>query len=343
MSIKKSFAKGFTLIEMLLVMVIISIIIYGSIGYLQQRSAQLRIDRTSAQIQQIMNAALAYYITNSKWPANIGVLQDGFYLPRAVAVPNINSWGQPYFIAPTVPPAGAPSSLWVWTSVTGAAGATGLTTASGTANAIKNAIPFGYTTDIAGSPPNNGLGGGCANTATVCYVVGMINVPGQNLNNANAVTFAGLYKHGGCVPVPQCPLDASNTPLVPQIIVAPVSVSGLNDPGTTTVYPISSFTAYATSNVVGGTPTNTSPPFCNSNNFVYPSGQNCASNPYNGPAPANAYWRVCLQVSTERGDVSQSNTATGANAWGKNVTLMAITRCSITTENSGSTFGVYSN
>ena len=62
-------SKGFTLIEMMLVLVIVSAIIYMGAGYLQQRTMQLKVDKTVAQVQQILSAAVAYYITNNyTWP-----------------------------------------------------------------------------------------------------------------------------------------------------------------------------------------------------------------------------------------------------------------------------------
>ena len=51
----------------------------------------------------------------------------------------------------------------------------------------------------------NRVGVSAGSSANTCEVVAAVNIPGQNLNNAGAVTFAGLYYHGGCVPVPQCP------------------------------------------------------------------------------------------------------------------------------------------
>jgi len=72
---RRAKVTGFTLIEMLLVLIIVSMIIYMGLGYLQQRTVQIRMDRTSLQMQQILNAGMAYYIANSTWPANLACLQ----------------------------------------------------------------------------------------------------------------------------------------------------------------------------------------------------------------------------------------------------------------------------
>lgn len=324
--------KGFTLVELLLVMVIIGVIMFAGMRYIEQRTLQMRIDRTSLQMQQILNAGLAYYVNNGEWPASISCLQgtggspcDTVYLP---STPITNPWGQPYNVSNT------DQLFYVWTTVTAAASNT-TGSARSAATVIAGTLPLAYTSRDTGTPPDPGTA--CTNTGN-CLVVSSVNIPGQNLNNAGAVNFAGIYHHGACVPVPSCPVDQAGNNLVPQIMVVPVSVSGVNDPSPSTdVYPISSFTAYATSNNGTGTPTDFNPPTCS----AVSADTNCYSS--NGVAiTSGAYWRVCLQVITEKGDVSQTNTDTGAEAWGKDVTLMAVTRCAKSTENVGSDFTVFS-
>jgi prepilin-type N-terminal cleavage/methylation domain-containing protein len=311
---KQNKEKGFTLIELLLVMVIISIIIYASIGYIQQKLQQMRIDRTSTQMQQILNAGLAYYVANGSWPTALTDLQ-GTYLPPS-SVKLVNPWGNSYQISSTA------QLFYVWTQTTTVT----TSSASAAANVIAGTLPLAYTSPTAGTPPPAGTS---CTTQNSCYVVASVNIPGQNLNNARAVNFAGLYHHGACVPVPSCPVDANGNTMSPQIFVVPVSVSGLNDtnsgsPANQNVYPISSFTAYATSPA-------TNPNACT-------GGTQVSCSPIN-PVAGATYWRVCLQVVTEKGTVSSN---TSAN-WGQYVTLMAITRCAISNEPSGSGFTVYSN
>lgn len=325
--------KGFTLIEMLLVLVIISMIIYMAVGYIEQRTLQTRMDRTSLQMQQILNAGLAYYVAHGSWPPNPALSNlQGTYLPPS-SIPFQSPWGQQYVAvgAQGTPPA----QFFVYTNIT----AGGSTTAA--ANIIAGKLPLAYTTSAApsgNSPPASGSA--CAATATSCYVVASVNIPGQNLNNAPAVNFAGVYNHGGCVPVPTCPVDNTGTTMTPEIMVVPVSVSGVNDPGSpNNYYPISSFTAYATSNTgAGNTPTDTSPPGCTTGGANPSTTPDCTAN-LQTTGTAAAYWRVCLQVITEKGDVNSTNT----DQWGKDVTLMAITRCAIQNEPSGSNFNVFSN
>lgn len=335
--------KGFTLVEMLLVLTVISAIMYGMITYLQQRTVQTQIDKTSVQMQQILSAALAYYVANGNWPgvvdnvAAIPCLQatvaaastcQNPYLPFS---PN-NPWNLQYNAAP-VGPSG--TMFAVWTAIPSSVNMP--TSGSTIATIIMGTLPLAYTSGDPGTattPPAQGTV--CATTASKgsspsvapCNVVAAVNIPAQNLNTAMAVNFAGLYHHGGCVPVPTCPSG-----MTAQVMIVPVSVSGVNDSSpSTNAYPISSFTGYATA------PSSDPPPACDpagaSSAPVYCSG--LASQPLPG-----TFWRACIQVVTEKGDVSTTNTNSNP-PWGANETLMAITRCAMTSEPAGSTFGVYS-
>lgn len=313
MMIAKNRTSGFTLIETLLVMVIISMVIYAGIGYVQQRTLQMKIDRTSTQMQQILNAGLSYYVANNEWPANLSDLQ-GTYLPPA-SVGLKNPWGQDYGIAST------PGMFYVYTQTISQASAG----ASAAARVIAGTLPLSYTTTAtSGTPPAAGTQ---CTTQTTCSIVASVNIPGQNLNNARAINFAGLYKHGACVPVPKCPVDANGTTMTPQVFVAPVQVAGTFDGGNSSsnpaVYPISSFSAYA----VGPSAT---PGGCASGG---------AADPCTGGGPGSpTYWRVCMQVVTERGLITSS-----ATGWGDNQRLMALTRCVSDNEPAGSDFTVFTN
>lgn len=321
--------KGFTLIELLLVMVIISVIIYASISYVQQQAESTRIARTSAQMQQILNAGLAYYIDNGSWPTpnSISTLQPK-YLPSSSIV---NPWGQPYQIFSYAVTATNPRLFYVYTTIPVANANSA--SAAAAATAIAGLLPFGYTSKAAGNPP---VAQAC--TKGNCVAVAAVNIPGQNLNNATAVNFAGLYHHGGCVPVPSCPVDAAGVQMVPQIMVVPASVSGVKDPDSTNVYPISSFTAYATSNRGAAFPTDKSPPACDkSTSLLTPI---CQIDPVNDQGTA-AYWRVCLQIVTAAGDVQVPTRSN--DRWGQYITLLAITRCAPVTEAAGSAWSIYNS
>jgi prepilin-type N-terminal cleavage/methylation domain-containing protein len=312
---------GFTLIEMLLVLVIASMIIIMGIGYMQQRTQAMRNDRVSAQMQQILNAGLSYYVANGKWPVKISDLQSSpAYLPATFKSP----WGKGYFIANT------PALFYAYTQIESAS-----TSGSAFANAsvIAGTLPLGYTsreTPIAGSPPS--ASSLCSPGNRDCTVAASVNIPGQNLNNATAVNYAGLYHSGACVPAPECPVDKDGKTMIPQIFVVPVQINGVNDnpSGTPNVYPISSFAAFAQTQF-GGNP-GPKPQACPGSS----SGNTC--NISGGtPSPSDRYWRVCIAATTEKGSVSPTNPN-----WGKyEGIVMAITRCAVNNEPTGSGFDVW--
>jgi type II secretory pathway pseudopilin PulG len=318
---------GISLIEMLLVMVVISAFLVMGTSYLQQRATRLQIDKTSAQIQQIINASIAYYIINGAWP-NMTTLVGSHYFTSTPKSPWISSnaaVGQ-YYIGQD------PTSLnlYVWTEIDSSKPGA----AAGYTKVIAGELPFAYVANPANAPRSPGLNqppGVSTCTGTPCTVVAYATVPPQNLNKAKAINFGGLYHHGACVPVPSCPVDAGGTTMVPSVFIVPTSVSGVSDAvlGSTAVYPISSFTGYAT----GGTDSN--PPNCDgATDADTPS---CPTT-----TPVSKYWRACVDLVTERGDVSDTG-STGKQSWGQYVTVTALTRCAGANEESGSNFSVFSN
>ncbi|HEU5281024.1 MAG TPA: prepilin-type N-terminal cleavage/methylation domain-containing protein [Gammaproteobacteria bacterium] len=319
-TMKQWAVRGFTLIEMLLVMTIISAFIYASIGYIQQRTLALKIDRTAAQMQQILNAGLAYYVSNQQWPANLAALQAGGYLPASLPNPwnaspgyTISSTSALLQVSLTLP------SALVNQSVIGAV--------------LAGKLPLASSGTVVIPPVCPPLPAPCPPPTSQTTVVASVNIPGQNLNNATAVNFTGIYHNGACVPAPKCPTLPNGTAMVPSISVAPASVSGMND-GSTDVYPISSFTAYATgpSNYNNGWGSG-GPPACMSDASANTA---CYSTVAGGATlPTGTYWRVCLQVVTQKG-VVQWQSGTGQYA-----TVTVLTRCTIPTENAGSSMGVF--
>lgn len=310
--------SGVTLLEILLVLVIASAIMLMTITISQQKLDEARRTRVTYQMQQILNAGLSFYLANNRWPNNVGQLQPD-YVPSAFAT---SPYAEHFVL---IGGAEGLPALYIITNVR--------TTA--TAQVVAGSLPFGFVTDETGaslSPPGQG---GCAPEegalpATCTYVVSSVNIPGQNLNNATAINRAGLYRSGACVPTPVCPLAT----MTPEIIVVPAQVNGIfEDPGSTgpvKMYPLSSFTAFAK-----GPNASASVPFCSS----IQTGA-CESGNPGAPLPANQqYWRVCLEVQTEKGKV----VPTDAN-WGRQVgTILAVTRCAIQGEAAeSSSFNVWS-
>lgn len=313
---KQTFVQGFTLIEMMLVMTIISAFIYMGIGYVQQRTLSLSIDRTSAQMQQILNAGLSYYVNNGSWPASIATLTTGNYLPSSGV---ISPWG---------PNAYAVSNNGTLFTVT--LTLPQLANQSAIGDILVGKLPLASKTGTSTTcPPSPPAPPGCVPTTTIT-VSASVNIPGQDLNNATAVNMTGIYHNGACVPVPKCPVGPNGVPMTATIMVAPASVSGMSDPNTTNVYPITSFTAYATPQAAWTGANGPAPCSSSGGTSIV-----CKADGSGAPLPNGNYWRVCLQVSTEKSSIQWDNIT------GQYATVIAVTRCSINNENSGSGLSVW--
>jgi prepilin-type N-terminal cleavage/methylation domain-containing protein len=314
-SLQKQKQFGFSLVEIMLVLVIVGGMIYMGTGYMQNKTRMLQIDRASAQMQQILNAGLTYYVNNGSWPANIAALQAAGYLPATGVV---SPWGTSYSVGPD-------SSNAVLTATVS------LPAGYGSGNAIAKILagrlPFGINTN---APSSSGA----------ASVEASVNIPGQNLNNATNVGFAGLYHNGACVPAPTCPVSGGTETNYPQIMVVPVSVSGMSDTGSTASYPLVSLTAKAVGNGVTADPVDLSlgnPADCG-NTTIASAGcyQNMAADgTYSNAITTGKYWRVCLYAVTSSGSVTWDITT------GQYATVMAVTRCAPVSENVGSAFDVW--
>lgn len=337
--------KGFTLLEMMLVLGIMGGIIVLGINYSTRQVAQERRDKTAMQIQQILNAGLAYYTTNGRWPvpggtcnfasnatnnatapASLATLTASGYLPSSISN---NAFSYPYRVA--------------CDSVTGGVFYV-ITQFDSKANALITGgeVPVAYLSDQYGNPSNTGL-----------YVTSQVTTPGQDLNNARSVNFVGIYHHGACVPVPACPgYDAATAAcatgtncMTPQIMVAPASVSGVSTTNKVDAYPITSFTAYAigpgTASGLMSCPA-VVPPDTTPSSRVTPCSWGASGIPNGSQAsPSGLYWRICLQVVTGQGVVSSTNTGSGGSAWGQFATMVVMTRCTPPKEPFGSDFTVF--
>lgn len=327
-NISKYIENGFTLIEMMLVAAIISGFILMGIGYTQQRTRALMIDRASAQMQQILNAGLSYYVNNGSWPTNIAALQTANYLPATVVSPygpsssylvsNSNS----VFSVSLSLPDGYPNG----TSI---------------AQMIAGKLPFGVTSAALTVPS----GGGAPTTTAI--ITASVNIPAQNLNNVGNVSYTGVYHSGACVPVPTCPsTSASGTTITPEIQVVPVSFSGMYDPGdSSTVYPLTSITASVSGNYVNlssgsgpaacGNDTSTTATACYSDATLESPLTMAGTGRVRTPISTGSYWRVCLYVNTQAGEVKWDGIT------GNYAQVLALTRCKMTNESAGSTMNVW--
>jgi len=332
-------ASGFTLIEVILVLIILSSVLVLFLNYTAQKGEQLRIDKTVLNFQQVLNAALAFYVDNGRWPnctnnpdtgcwlgptrTSAELIEKG-YIPSPASL--VNFWpvegiSTDYLQSSPVRPK-IPKNFGICFRVPPGA--------YQTAEIIASRIPMGKSSQNPEVEMDSGEGYPCNYEAPIipcdgtanCYVMGYVNIPGQNLNNARSINFAGIYYNGACVPAPVCP---EGTSMKPQIIVSPASVSGLYEgytPGTDNpVFPISSFTAFAK-----GDPSDFDKvPSCTDTAFE-------VCNDKNGdPLPTGKYWRVCLEVITAKGKIS------GTSSTKESGSISVTTRCVPEEEPAGGT------
>jgi len=300
-------AKGFSLLEVLLVMAIVATIMVSILSYTTQKSDEMRRDRTVMQMEQFLNAGLSYYVSFGSWPLKLMDLQNNLFLPNGTIR---NAWGQVFTVGNNSTDANNPGSgplFSVCTTITGQQAFTAATIIAGRLP-LASALDGGTASD----PCPRATQTPCASTSTTCTVVSSVNIPGQNLNNARSINFAGLYHNGACVPAPSCP----NPTMIPTIMAVPVSVTGMNDVlNASNIYPVSSFTAYVTgTSQSDNTPTN-QPGDCDTDQPA-----SCYLDD-STTLPTGKYWRVCLRIITQKGVVNYKSNNMDAGI------ILALTRC----------------
>ena len=147
-----------------------------------------------------------------------------------------------------------------------------------------------------------------------------------------------------CVRGRICPASNGSTTYSPQILVVPVSVSGMSNTGSTEVYPLQSFTAKATGEGTSEKPADlasSGPAACSNDTSLTSTDcyqdQDASSGAQSNKMTSGKYWRACLYATTSMGDVTWNvNT-------GKFAVVMAITRCAPSAESTGSGFTVWAH
>jgi prepilin-type N-terminal cleavage/methylation domain-containing protein len=66
--VRKEGKSGFTLIEILFVIAILGVIFAIGLAMTQKHTEQFKVEKTALQIQQLLQAAAAYYVDNACWP-----------------------------------------------------------------------------------------------------------------------------------------------------------------------------------------------------------------------------------------------------------------------------------
>lgn len=321
---KRRSMAGVTLLEIMLTLAIVGAAFTMYLQYTVQKAENVQVDRTVQQMQQIQNAALAYFVANGNWP---GSNCTAYTLSSGTA-----SALQPDYL-----PDKAMKTPW------NTAGATNYVHEYCTSSQLYT-IPKGSFIvyfDIGTSKKNRALGDVIVARLPFALrqggiIVAWVTPPPEALKQIKGVKFAGVYHHGGCVPEPKCPSNPSPFNMVnvtPQIFLVPISVSGVNDNASSNVYPISSFSAYASSSTLSSNPAK-----CVGSTVQL----DCASS--GTGSETGRYWRACLQVITERGDVQVTRTDSSYDDyWGQQVSIAAFTRCTMSSEKSGSDLSVYTD
>jgi prepilin-type N-terminal cleavage/methylation domain-containing protein len=125
--------SGVTLIELILVIAVIGVLSTAGILFYQQRMQNQKIEKTVSQMEQWMQAGMAYYVRNKAWPNNAEELMPD-YLPNGSN--SSNPWcntGTCYRVAPV---GGFPDSSAFAVTAT-------IQAAQGIADAIAVRLPYG--------------------------------------------------------------------------------------------------------------------------------------------------------------------------------------------------------
>ena len=98
-NIKLNSRSGFTLLEILLVVVIIGFLVSVAVVKLSGQSAKAKVVATQNQIDSFMRALDIYKLDNNAFPSTEQGLEALIVRPRGVALPN---WKGPYLDPPVV-------------------------------------------------------------------------------------------------------------------------------------------------------------------------------------------------------------------------------------------------
>lgn len=88
--------KGFTLLEMLLVVLIIAIMATVTLQIYERYSVDARIKKTALQIQALLQASTAYFIDNNCWPLSASCGSNAPNFNSYITFSKNNPWGQLY-------------------------------------------------------------------------------------------------------------------------------------------------------------------------------------------------------------------------------------------------------
>jgi len=194
----KTNIKGFTLIEILFVIAILSVLASLGLSVLQQRAQQLKVERAALQMQQILQAGMAFKADDAggAWP--ISCTQDTF-----IKYLSVNSTGNPWGNTTTCGPVTGTPKFQVKTQVP----------TEKIADQIIALLPNAGK-DITSSPPNvfvytevSGTSGGRGTTGNIIFNdIVTKTIPNAFFSQGTGSNF-GRYPGVGSESIPQfsCP------------------------------------------------------------------------------------------------------------------------------------------
>ena len=193
--------RGYTLIELLLVMAILGIILSVSTLTYRTIHANARLDRTALETQNFLEGAMAYNVDNSAWPAQNLDLATCSTDPTVITdttnflskyIPNqttLSQLGYYYCWGPGPITSGTASALF-WVALKIPHGDLNM------ASQLAAKLPNGITTQ----DPTNNSNPACT-AETDCYVRAMVATPssqGSSTPASNGIYVAGFGECMGC-------------------------------------------------------------------------------------------------------------------------------------------------
>ena len=103
--------KGFTLVELMTVVVIIGILVAIAIPIMSNVTKAAAQRAHDSNLRTIDGAVQMYYAENSAWPATITAL-EGTYIEAGLTIPEATGLTGSYGLSDGTPPKAAPGGAW---------------------------------------------------------------------------------------------------------------------------------------------------------------------------------------------------------------------------------------
>jgi len=186
---KRYYQKGYTLLELMLVIALMAVIAMAGLATLQSRTQTIKIDKAAIEMQHWLEAGMGYFVDKQEWPSSISEIVSKGYMPDGSSGPdgpngnNKNPWGYPYQIK-TIG-----RNLFAVSTVTPQFKAKNKkSNHMAIAKRVASRLPNAYASLIAEEPT----------------VVATVTVPGQVRNASTVISVATVESNKGYVEKPIC-------------------------------------------------------------------------------------------------------------------------------------------